>query len=100
MKSPSEKNIKSFLNRQARKYVGVEFRVLRASNGEVAILPVNPDTGEAEIANPRQFEVKVLWNKLCLHDKIDPKAKFVAFSRSNPFQADYNHAFALLQAGK
>ena len=31
------------------KYVGVEFVVLYASNGEVAILPVNPETGMVDL---------------------------------------------------
>jgi hypothetical protein len=48
---PSQTIIKRHLNKLASKYVGVEFRVLYASNGEVAILPVNPATGEAELTD-------------------------------------------------
>ena len=95
--SPSEKAIGKFLKSQANKYPGVEFRVLRASNGEVAILPVNPETNEAELTNPQRFVVKYLWNKLCQHDKIDPESKFVEFSQTNPFLADYNVAMSKLQ---
>ena len=36
--SPSEKQIRQHLLRMARKYPGVTFVVLRASNGEVAIV--------------------------------------------------------------
>jgi hypothetical protein len=52
---PSQQLIKRHLNRLVKKYSGVEFRVLYASNGEVAILPVNPATGEAECADPQVF---------------------------------------------
>ena len=97
--SPSEAKIKRFLKSQASKYVGVEFRVLRASNGEVAILPVNPETGDAEMANPRKFQVKYLWNRMCAHDKIEPKSNFVVFSDSNPWLREYDEAMALLQKG-
>lgn len=89
--------IKRHLTKMAHKYVGVEFRVLRASNGEVAILPVNPDTDEAEATNPQRFVVKNLWNKMCAHDKIDPKSNFVVFSDANPFSAEYNKAMSALQ---
>ncbi len=95
-----EKTIKRHLNRMAKTYVGVEFRVLRASNGEVAILPVNPETGKPECADPQRFVVKNLWNKMCAHDKVDPKDLFVVFSLANPFTADYNAAMAKLQGGR
>ena len=99
-KSPSKESINKFLKKQANKYPFVEFRVLRASNGEVAILPVNPETGEAQIANPRVFQVKELWNRMCAHDKIDPKSNFVAFSANNPWSNDYSEAFSKLQKGE
>jgi len=50
--------IKRHLNKLAKEYVGVEFRVLYASNGEVAILPVNPATGQAEMTDPAKFMPK------------------------------------------
>lgn len=43
---PSQAVIKRRLRSLANMYVGIEFRVLYASNGETAILPVNPATGE------------------------------------------------------
>jgi hypothetical protein len=95
----SQSVIKQHLNKMAKEYSGVEFRVLYASNGEIAILPVNPATGEAEMANPQKFVVKNLWNKMCAHDKIDPQATFVVFSDSNPYTVDYNNAMAKLQKG-
>ena len=51
----SQAKIKRRLRYLANKYVGVEFVVLYASNGEVAILPVNPETGEGECAHPAEF---------------------------------------------
>lgn len=93
----SQKVIKRHLNSLAKKYVGVEFRVLYASNGETAILPVNPETGKPELTNPQRFVVKNLWNKMCAHDKVDPKGNFVVFSDANPFAAEYNEAMAALQ---
>lgn len=51
----SQAVIKRHLNKMANKYVGVEFQVLYASNGETAILPVNPQTGKAEMADPQDF---------------------------------------------
>ena len=89
--------IKRHLNRMVKKYTGVEFRVLYASNGEAAILPVNPDTGKPVCANPQHFVVKNLWNKMCAHDKLDPKSMFITFSKDNPFISDYNDAMAALQ---
>jgi hypothetical protein len=97
---PSQQVIKRRLNRLARTYVGVEFRVLYASNGETAILPINPETGEPELTNPQRFVVKNLWNKACTFDKIDPQSTFVAFSDKNPFLADYNEAMGELQRPK
>lgn len=38
--SPSERAIRARLRRLAKKYPGVTFQVLRASNGEVAIMPL------------------------------------------------------------
>lgn len=93
----SQAKIKRHLNKMAKRYPGVEFRVLYASNGETAVLPVNPETGEPQQANPQRFVVKSLWNKMCAHDKVDPKGTFVVFSNSNPFAADYNDAMAALQ---
>ena len=55
----SQQLIKRHLNRLAKKYVGVEFQVLYASNGEVAILPVNPATGKPECADPQKFMPEV-----------------------------------------
>lgn len=92
--------IKRHLTKMAKKYVGVEFRVLRASNGEAAILPVNPETGKPELADPQKFVVKNLWNQMCAHDKIDPKDNFVVFSDSNPYLEDYNAEMAKLQKGR
>ncbi len=97
---PSQQVIKQHLNRLAKKYVGVEFRVLYASNGETAILPVNPQTGEPEIMDPQRIVVKNLWNKMCAHDNIDPKSNFVEFSQSNPFTVDYHDAMMKLQGGR
>jgi hypothetical protein len=96
----SQATIKRDLTKMANKYVGVEFRVLYASNGETAILPVNPETGEPEVANPQRFVVKNLWYKMCAHDGIDPKSTFVVFSDSNPFSAAYNEAMAQLRGGR
>src|SRR6266436_9855979 len=93
-----EKTIKRHLNKLAKTYVGVEFRVLRASNGETAILPVHPETGKLELTNPQRFVVKNLWNQMCKHDNIDPKSTFVTFSESNPIAKEYNEAMAVLQA--
>jgi hypothetical protein len=45
---PSQAIIKRHLNRLANQNPGTEYRVLYASNGEVAILPVNPATGEPD----------------------------------------------------
>ena len=47
--------IKRHLNKMAKTYPGVEFRVLYASNGETAILPVNPATGKPECSDPAKF---------------------------------------------
>jgi hypothetical protein len=96
----SQAEIKRHLTKMANKYPRVEFRVLYASNGETAILPVNPETGEPEACNPQVFVVKNLWNKMCAHDGIDPKSTFVVFSDSNPFSAAYNEAMAQLQGGR
>jgi hypothetical protein len=96
----SQQVIRRHLNNMAKTYVGVEFRVLRASNGETSILPVNPETGKAELANPQKFVVKNLWNKMCAHDKIDPRSNFVVFSDSNPWTVDYNNAMAKLAGGR
>lgn len=52
--------IKRRLRYLANKYVGVEFQVLYASNGEVAILPVNPTTGKPELADPANFMPKAV----------------------------------------
>lgn len=43
-------------------------------------------------------EVKILWNRMCRADGIDPKSKFVAFSTSNPYAAQYNEAMARYQS--
>ena len=94
---PAQKVIKRHLTSLAKKYSGVEFLVLYASNGETAILPVNPETGKPECVNPQRFVVKNLWNKMCAHDKVDPKNNFVVFSEDNPFIAEYNEAMAALQ---
>jgi hypothetical protein len=95
----SQSWVRRNLNKLAKEYSGVEFRVLYASNGETAILPVNPETGEAEMTNPQKFVVKNLWNKMCAHDKIDPRAVFVAFSDSNPYTRAYNEAMVKLNKG-
>lgn len=92
--------VKRNLKAQAKKYVGIEFQVIYASNGETAILPVNPETGKLECTNPRKLQVKMLWNKMCRHDDVDPVSTFVVFSDSNPFAADYNEAMAKLQGGR
>lgn len=93
-----QSTINRHLKKMVREYPGVEFRVLRASNGETAVLPVNPETSKPECADPQRFVVKNLWNKMCAHDKIDPKSTFVVFSDSNPFAVEYNEAMAKLQA--
>ena len=94
---PTQQVVKRHLNRLAKKFSGVEFQVLYASNGETAILPVNPETGKPELTNPQKFVVKNLWNKMCAHDKLDPKSNFVVFSESNPYSKEYNEAMAELQ---
>lgn len=99
MRAP-QAQVKRELNRLAKKYAGVEFRVIYASNGETAIVGVNPVTGELQLGGYRAFQVKYLWNRMCQHDKISPDSKFVAFSDSNPFHREYNEAMALLQEGK
>lgn len=93
--------IKRHLNKLAKKYAGVEFRVLRASNGEAAILPVDSRTGEPSTENPRKLQVQYLWDRMCAADRIlSHKANFVVFSKNNPFQSQYNEAMALMQAGR
>jgi hypothetical protein len=87
--------VERHLRRLARKYSGVEFRVIYASNGETAILPVNPETGELEATNPQKFVLKILWNKMCEHDKVDPKSNFVNFSQSNPYALEYIEAMTV-----
>ena len=56
---PTQQTIKRHLKKLANKYVGVEFRVLYASNGETAILPVNPATGKPELTDPAKFMQKL-----------------------------------------
>lgn len=97
---PTQATIKRHLNTLVKKYSGVEFRVLYASNGETAILPVNPNTGEAELVNPQKFVVMNLWNKMCKHDNIDTKSSFVTFSASNPYAKEYNEAMIVLQGDR
>jgi hypothetical protein len=96
----SQSWVKRILKSQAKKYSGVEFRVIYASNGETAILPVDPRTGKLTTENPRKLQVAALWDKMCQHDKVDRNSKFVVFSPTNPFTAVYNEAMALLQAEK
>jgi hypothetical protein len=96
----SQSWVKRVLKAQANKYSGIEFRVIYASNGETAILPVDSRTGELSIENPRKLQAAYLWDRMCRFDKIDPKSNFVAFSNDNPFQRQYNEAMALLQEGK
>lgn len=95
--SPSEKLIKRAAKRLANKYPGIEFQVLRASNGEVAILPVNPETGKPEATNPQRFvvviaraAVQTAWKAACEVDGIDPNSTFVVFSETNRHAAEYN----------
>ena len=92
--------VKRVLNKQAKRFPGVEFRAVYASNGETAVLPVDPTTGEVSIDNPQKFVVKNLWNKMCKHDGNDPQSMFVEFSKSNPYAAEYNEEMAKLQAGR
>ena len=99
-KRASQSWVKKILASQARKYPGVEFRVIYASNGETAILPVDSRTRELSTQNPRKLQVNYLWDRMCASDKIDQKSTFVAFSESNPFHREYNDAMALLQAGQ
>jgi hypothetical protein len=40
------------------------------------------------------LEVKRLWIASCKHDKIEPDAFFVVFSKDNPFIGLYNKAMA------
>lgn len=56
----SQAQVKRRLRFLANKYCGVEFRVIYASNGETAILPVNPATGELECTDPAKFMPKEL----------------------------------------
>lgn len=92
--------VKRVLKAKANKYVGIEFRVIYASNGETAILPVDSRTGELSIENPRKLQVTMLWDKMCAHQNVERDSKFVVFEPSNPFFADYNAAVAKLQEGR
>ena len=47
--SPSQKQINAYLRRMKKKNPGVEYVVLRASNGEVAILPKGKDVYNQEL---------------------------------------------------
>jgi hypothetical protein len=38
----------------------------------------------------RVAEIREAWAKACEHDGIDPAAKFVEFSKNNPWAAKYN----------
>ena len=38
----------------------------------------------------KQAKILKLWGLALAHDAIDPKAKFVVFSESNPYVAEYN----------
>jgi hypothetical protein len=56
--------------------------------------------GQQYIAALR-IAVKAAWDKACEHDKIDPKASFVVFSKTNPYEAFYQKAMAeYLEAGR
>ncbi len=46
------------------------------------------------------FKIKELWKKACKHDGINPAAKFVVFSLSNPFIQKYNEAMGQLLEGR
>ena len=92
--------VKRMLTKQANKYTGIEFRVIYASNGETAILPVDPTTDELSTENPRKLQVKMLWNKMCAADGIDPTSQFVVFTDHNPISAEYNEAVGLLMDGR
>jgi hypothetical protein len=97
----SQSWVKRVLKAQANKYSGIEFRVIYASNGETAILPVDSRTGQLSIENPRKLQVAYLWDRMCAADRIlDSKCNFVVFSPNNPFARQYNEAMALLQEGK
>jgi hypothetical protein len=41
--------------------------------------------------------VRILWTKMCRSDGIDPKSRFVEFSKDNPYQAEYNEAMVKYQ---
>jgi hypothetical protein len=51
--SPSQQQINAALRRMQAKNPGVEFVVLRASNGEVAILPKGEDIYGNRLMNPQ-----------------------------------------------
>ena len=55
---PSKNWVSNTLRRLARKYPGVQFRAIHASNGECAVLPVNPATGQVELTDPQNFMPK------------------------------------------
>lgn len=44
------------------------------------------------------YNLQELWKKACEHDGIDPKAKFVSFSKDNPWMKKYAKAMTLIQA--
>lgn len=37
-------------------------------------------------------DIKYLWNLMCIEDGISPDAKFVVFSATNKYSAEYNKA--------
>jgi hypothetical protein len=93
----SQSWVKRVLKAQANKYPGIEFRVIYASNGETAILPVDSRTGELSIENPRKLQLTYLWDRMCAHENKDRHDKFIVFSKDNPFTARYNEALAELE---
>jgi len=42
-----------------------------------------------------QLNPKLLWDRACQYDGIDPGSKFVVFSDSNPWVEKYNKAMQL-----
>jgi hypothetical protein len=82
----SQAQVKRRLRFLANKYCGVEFRVIYASNGETAILPVNPATGELECTDPAKFMPK----EKSRYGTLEHKAQHNAATRAQCDEANRN----------
>ena len=52
-------------------------------------------TGEEVLMRARVAE---LWRNMCSHDGIDPESRFVVFSPTNPYAAEYHEEVGKLLA--